>query len=75
MVEIYTTNSCPSCKVAKSFMAQNKVKYVEKNVEENDHFATEMMNATGASIVPQFKLGEEYVVGFNPKAIQDFVKK
>lgn len=72
MVTIYTTSTCPTCQVAKGFMKQNNIDYVEKNVEETRYFE-EMVARTSEMAVPQIDLNGRMVVGFNPTALQQYV--
>lgn len=74
MVHIYTTKSCPSCMVAKQYMTKNNIPFKEVNVETEFDDFMEVYNATQVSAVPQFKLGKDYIVGFNPKAISEYAE-
>lgn len=69
-VTIYTTTHCPFCKMAKEFFSRNNVKYNEKNVEEDQTAADEMINKSGQMGVPVIDIDGKVIVGFDKKAIE-----
>jgi glutaredoxin len=63
-VTVLTTNTCPYCKMAKDFLTQNKIHFVEKDVNADPQARYEMTsrNITG---VPAFIIGNDVVVGLD----------
>ena len=64
-VKIYTTPTCPYCKMAKKFLADNGVEYQEFNVAEDKAVREEMMRKCDSLGVPTICFDNEILVGFN----------
>lgn len=74
-VTIYTTPTCPYCKMAKHFFKDNNVEYTEKDVAVDQKAAQEMIDKSGQMGVPVIiveKDGkEEVIAGFaQPKLVE-----
>ncbi len=74
-VTIYTTTHCPFCKMAKEYFNRNNVKYNEKNVEEDQTSADEMIKKSGQMGVPVIDIDGKIIVGFDKKAIEKALHK
>jgi glutaredoxin 3 len=64
-VEIYSTPSCHFCHMAKEWLTEKNVPFVDYNVGEDMARRKEMVEITGQMGVPVIKIGEEVMVGFN----------
>jgi glutaredoxin 3 len=63
-VEIYTTQSCPYCMMAKRLLTRKGVTFTEIDVGRNpDDRATMMQRAGGRRTVPQVFIGGSHVGG------------
>jgi len=71
VVKIYTTPTCPYCKMAKQFFERNKVEYEEIDVSTNQEAANEMIEKSGQMAVPVIEIDGKIIVGFNPAAIKE----
>ena len=71
-VTVLTTNTCPYCKIAKDFLTQNKIHFIEKDVNTDPQARYEMTsrNITG---VPVILIGNDAVVGLDKSKILDLV--
>jgi glutaredoxin 3 len=71
-VTVLTTNTCPYCKMAKEFLTQNKIHFIEKDVNADPQARYEMTsrNITG---VPTFIIGNDVVVGMDKTKILELV--
>jgi len=71
-VTVLTTSTCGYCKMAKEFLIQNKIHFVEKDVNLDPQARHEMAsrNITG---VPAFIIGKDVVVGFDKTKILKLV--
>jgi glutaredoxin len=71
-VTVLTTNTCPYCKMAKEFLNQNKIYFVEKDVNSDPQARQEMTNRkiTG---VPAFIIGNDVVVGLDKNKVLELV--
>lgn len=73
-VTIYTSPTCVHCKAAKAYMDENGISYEEKDVM-SDQNARKWMMDRGYRGVPVLQIGEEEIVGFDPKKMQELLKK
>ena len=71
-VILYTTKTCGYCKMAKEFLSQNKIHYIEKdiNIDKNAQNELAKRNIRG---VPTFQIGEEFIVGFDKAKVLSLV--
>lgn len=68
-VEIYTTPTCTYCRQAKAYFSQRGVPFVEKDVSVDRVAAVEMMRRSGQQGVPVIVIGDETIVGFDRRRI------
>ena len=73
-VTIYTTPTCPYCKMAKEFFKERKIKYKEIDISTNDKTAKEMIEESGQMGVPVIKIDSEIVLGFDRARLQKLLK-
>ena len=60
-ITIYTTNWCPGCRYAKSFLRERGVAYREVNIEENEGAEEIVLRANqGLKKVPTLEVGGRY---------------
>jgi len=64
-VEIYSTASCHFCHMAKEWLTEKGIPYVDYNVGEDMARRKEMVEITGQLGVPVIKIGDDVMVGFN----------
>ncbi len=74
VVKVYTTPTCPYCVLAKSFLKDNGVQFVEKNVAGDRAAAREMIEKSGQMGVPVLDINGEIIVGFDRDAIKKSLK-
>jgi glutaredoxin len=63
-VTIYTNVGCSACRQAKSFFAEHKIAYTERNIAE-DPAARDELIAMGFRAVPVIRAGNETMLGFS----------
>lgn len=73
-VVMYATRHCPVCKNARRWLLDNKIPYVERDVEADERAAAELAakgRAQGVATngVPVFEIHGKLLPGFNPAAI------
>jgi glutaredoxin-like YruB-family protein len=68
-VIVYSTPTCPYCKIAKDWLREKGVEYEDFNVAENEEKAKEMVEKTGQMGVPVLDVGGELVIGFDREAL------
>ncbi|MFC1969876.1 glutaredoxin family protein [Chloroflexota bacterium] len=70
-VKIYTTPTCPYCKIAKKFLDDNGIKYKEFNIVEDKAAREEMKNKCNSLAVPTICFDGEVLVGFNEAQLRE----
>ncbi|HHV95893.1 MAG TPA: NrdH-redoxin [Clostridiaceae bacterium] len=68
-VTVYTTPTCPWCKVAKDYLNYKEVRFREINVAEDYEGAMEMIKKSGQRGVPVIDIDGNIIVGFNQEEI------
>ena len=64
-VKVYSTPTCPYCKMAKKFLEDNGIEYQDLNVAEDKAAREEMIRKSGQMAVPVIDIEGEFVIGFN----------
>lgn len=62
---IYSTKTCPYCKMAKEFFKSNGIEFEEIDVSEDQEKAKEMFEKSGQMGVPVIDIDGQIVVGFD----------
>ncbi|MBU0536717.1 MAG: glutathione S-transferase N-terminal domain-containing protein [Nanoarchaeota archaeon] len=70
-VTIYSTPTCPFCKMAKAFLKENNVSFEDKNVADDESAREEMMKKTHQLGVPVLDIDGKIIVGFDKQAISE----
>lgn len=65
---VYTIDTCIYCTKVKKYLSEKKVKYEEKNVQEDSKARKELLSM-GYRTVPVIVLGKEEIVGFDKEKI------
>ena len=73
-VTLYTTRQCAHCRQAKAYLQKQKVRFVEFDIERNQRAFKEFQRL-GARGVPVIMIGSTRVDGFNPKKLEQVLKK
>jgi glutaredoxin 3 len=74
-LKIYTTPTCPWCKKTKEFLKEKKIPFTNLNVADNEKARDEMIEKSGQMGVPVLDIGGDILVGYDPDAILEAVKK
>lgn len=64
-VRLYSTPSCPYCRMAKDFLAEEGVEFTVVDVSEDEKAAQEMVDKSGQMGVPVMELESVIIVGFD----------
>lgn len=78
-IKLYSTKSCPYCRMEKSWLESQKIAFEEVYVDLNQEEAEKLVRHTGQLGVPVTELlyndGEsEYVIGFDRERLQHLLK-
>lgn len=68
-VVVYSTPTCPYCIIAKKFLKDNGVDYIEYNVAADKEKAREMYEKSGQLGVPVLDINGKIIIGFDKEAI------
>jgi glutaredoxin-like YruB-family protein len=73
-VKVYSTPTCPYCHMAKNFLKENGIKFVDVDVSVDKAAAAEMVRKSGQMGVPVLDINGQIIVGFNREAIKRVLK-
>ncbi len=68
-VIVYSTPACPYCDLAKRYLREKGVEYIDYNVAADQEKAKEMYMKSGQLGVPVLDINGTIIVGFNKAAI------
>lgn len=71
---VYTTSTCPYCTMMTNYLREQNISFEEVNVQIDVEAAQKLVAETGEMGVPQTKLNGQWIIGFNPDAIQAALK-
>lgn len=69
-VIVYSTKTCPYCRLAKEFLKQNNIEFTDYDVGENREKLEEMIKKSGQMGVPVIDIDGEIIVGFDKERIK-----
>lgn len=74
-VVIYSTPNCPICKRAKTYLTKKGIGYEDIDVSASEETAHEMIHRSGQMGTPVIFIGEQMMLGFNQKKMDDMLAK
>ncbi|TSC76842.1 MAG: glutaredoxin-like protein [Parcubacteria group bacterium Gr01-1014_31] len=69
-VTIYSTPTCPYCKMAKAYLQKKNVPFTDVDVSVDAAKAEEMIEKSGQLGVPVLDIGGRIVIGFDQPQIE-----
>jgi glutaredoxin 3 len=69
-VKIYSTPTCPYCRMAKEYLKEKKVAFEDLNVAADKAKAQEMIDRSGQMGVPVIDVGGKLIVGFDKEELE-----
>lgn len=73
-VIVYSSNACPYCTLAKNYLEEKGVAFVEKNVQTDKDARAELMSM-GHMGVPVLVIDGEQIVGFDKDRLETILDK
>lgn len=74
-IKLYSTPTCPYCRMAKDFLKKEGVPFTEVDVSQDEKVAREMVEKSGQMGVPVMEVENTIIVGFDRgayrKALRD----
>ena len=74
-IKVYSTPTCPWCRMLKDFLREKKVVFEDIDVSTNADAARDMVAKSGQRGVPQTEINGKLIVGFDQAAIEEELKK
>lgn len=74
-VKIYSTPTCPYCKMAKEYFNSKGIAYEDIDVSNNEEALEEMVKLTAQMAVPVILINGEVVVGFDKARIEQLLRQ
>jgi glutaredoxin 3 len=68
-VTIYSTPTCPYCKLAKAFLKEHDVAFKDIDVSADREQAQKMIKLTGQMAVPVIDVDGTIIIGFDQKKL------
>ena len=76
-ITIYSTPTCPYCKMAKEFLSEKDIKYKDVDVSQDHEAAHQMIEKSGQTGVPVIIVDkdgkEEVMVGFDQAKLSEIL--
>ena len=73
-VKLYSTKWCTHCKMVKDFFKENKIKFKDINVQEDEKAAEEMLDKSDQMGVPVIDINGTIILGFNIEELKKHLK-
>lgn len=70
-VKVYSTPTCPYCKLTKDYLRENKIEFEDIDVAANPTSANEMVKMSGQMGVPVIAIDSRVIVGWNKAALEE----
>jgi len=67
-VKLYSTPTCPYCKMAKDFLEKEEVPFAAIDVSHDQKAAREMVDKSGQMGVPVLEIEDTVIIGFDKGA-------
>lgn len=73
-VTVYSTPTCPYCKLVKKFLTKHAVAYTDIDVSADGTAAHAMIKKTGQLGVPVVDIDGKTIIGFDEEALKKALK-
>ena len=74
-IKVYSTPTCPYCRMAEDFLTEKKIEFEDLDVSENDQARDEMIEKTGQMGVPVLDVNGKIIGGFDKDRIEEAIGK
>jgi glutaredoxin-like YruB-family protein len=68
-ITVYSTPTCPYCKMAKAFLKEHDVAFKDVDVSADREEAAKMIKLSGQMAVPVIDVDGELIIGFDQKKL------
>ena len=70
-IKVYSTPTCPYCKLAKEFLKEKGISFLDVDVSSDSAAANEMVKKSGQMGVPVIEIDGQVIVGWNKAALEE----
>ena len=70
-VAVYSTTTCPYCRMTKEHLKEKNVEFEDIDVSSDPEKAAEMIDKSGQMGVPVIEINGKIIVGFDKNAIDE----
>lgn len=74
-VVIYTAPWCAYCQKTKSYLAENHIEFVNRDIESGDPDIDKLYQSIGSKSIPQVVIGDKIINGFNKPVIEQALRQ
>lgn len=74
-IKVYSTKTCPYCKLTKEFLEEKGIAFTDIDVAEDPAAANEMVKKSGQMGVPVIDIDGTIIVGWNKGALEEAMEK
>lgn len=71
---VYSKDNCPACNAVMSLLANNEVKFEEKNISEDEGYMQEVQNMGYNSVPITVTESDKVIIGFDLPLLQTEIK-
>ena len=72
-ITVYSTPTCPYCKLVKEFLKEKAVSFTDVDVSADGEAAKQMVKLSGQMGVPVIDVNGQIIVGWNKTALEEVV--
>lgn len=72
-ITVYSTPSCPYCNMAKAYLEDRGIMFMEVDVSASEEAAKEMVEKSGQMGVPVIDVDGKIMVGFDAEALDKLI--
>lgn len=73
-ITLYSTPSCPYCKLVKDYLKEQSIPFTELDVSLDNDAIQKMVKLSGQMGVPVIDINGQIIVGWNKNALEEVIK-
>lgn len=73
-ITLYSTPSCPYCKLVKEYLKEQNIAFTEMDVSQDNDAIQKMVKLSGQMGVPVVDINGQIIVGWNKNALEEVIK-
>jgi glutaredoxin-like YruB-family protein len=73
-IKVYSTPTCPYCKLVKDYLKEQTIAFTEMDVSQDNDAIQKMVKLSGQMGVPVIDINGQIIVGWNKNALEEVIK-